>query len=440
MEPIKPEKTGMRLAGRQLFWARAAWAAAAGLILAVFLLALPVRIQALLQDPYQFRPVLARLDLGISFFVLYASLLEALLVLACLGIAVLILWRKSDDGLGLLVSMGLLCFISLLPVIPALGDAHPTWRPAIFALRTLCLLVILLVFYLFPDGRFVPIWMRYVFAGWFLILTALLFIPGFSPPDAPVDLKTWNQAAGLLILLTALSTGVFAQGHRFTCGADTVQRQQTKWVVFGFFAVFAGLALISLPAILFPVLRAPGFIRFVYVMLDIPISLLAWFLLPLSLTFSILKYRLWDIDIIISRTLSYGALTITLALLYFGGVVLLQGLSRIITNENQSSIAIVISTLAIAAAFTPLRQRIQNGIDRRFYRQKVDADEMLREFARLARDEVELEKLTDEVLLVIDETFHPDEVDLWLCPIKGQGYGLFAPIDAEARKMFAKKG
>lgn len=409
-----------RLSGRWLILARVAWAVITLLILSVFITALPARFNELSQDPYQFQPILKQLGLGIEFFAFYTIVLDTLLALACLTIAVVIFWQKSDERLGLIVSLSLVFFIPILPVILALGNVYPAWQTALYSLRFFSFLLILLVLNLFPDGHFVPTWTRNLMVLWFILALILVVVPGFNQPAVPIDLKTWQQGIALIIVLFATSTGIYAQLYRYRHVSNAVQRQQTKWVVFGFSAVFTGIAVVSLPVILFPVFRTPGINSFIYVMIDIPITLLSLFMLPFSLALSILKYHLWDIDIIIRRTLVYGALTITLAVVYFAGVVLLQELFQVMTGQHQSSIAIVISTLAIAALFTRFRQRIQNDIDRRFYRRKYDSEKMLKAFANTVRDEVELEKLVDRLLSVVEDTLRPEHVNLWIRPTPGK--------------------
>ncbi|MGE5221277.1 MAG: hypothetical protein ACM3PY_02495 [Omnitrophica WOR_2 bacterium] len=416
LSDVKANGRNTRLSGRWLIAARAAWAITALLILSVFVISLPERFYELSQDPYQFMPILEQLGLDTRIAWVYPNLMEILMALACLTTAVIIFWLKRDDWLGLLVSIALLFFITILPTNNSLRMAYPALQMPLFAFRSLAFLIILIVFYLFPDGHFVPKWTRGLVVLWIVTIIFFLSIPGFTIAAAPIDLKTKEQAASVITLLLMLSTGVFAQVHRYGRVSNMVQRQQTKWVVFGFTTVFAGLALVSVPVVLFPVILTPGIARFIYFVIAVPISLLALFALPLSLTFSILKYHLWDIDIIVRRTLVYGALTITLAVVYFGGVVLLQELFQVMTGQHQSPIAIVISTLAIAALFSSLRQRIQNGIDRRFYRQKYDAEKMLKNFANTARDEVELEKLVERLLSVVEETLKPEHVSLWLHP------------------------
>jgi hypothetical protein len=137
-------------------------------------------------------------------------------------------------------------------------------------------------------------------------------------------------------------------------------------------------------------------------------------LLPLAIVISILRYRLWDIDLIIRRTLVYSTLTLTLGLIYLGAVVTLQNLLGGLTGERQPEIVTVISTLAMAALFTPLRRRIQSFIDRRFYRKKYNAERALASFALHARNETDLDALTGRLVDVIQETIQPAHASLWL--------------------------
>jgi hypothetical protein len=140
-------------------------------------------------------------------------------------------------------------------------------------------------------------------------------------------------------------------------------------------------------------------------------------IVPLSLSIAILRYRLYDIDIVINRTLVYGSLTVMLRLVYLGSVASLQYASRVLTgHEEQQQLVIVVSTLAIAALFNPLRRRIQSFIDRRFYRRKYDARKSLEAFSARLRDETDLEALNNELVGVVRETMQPEHVSLWLRP------------------------
>ena len=142
-------------------------------------------------------------------------------------------------------------------------------------------------------------------------------------------------------------------------------------------------------------------------------------LIPASIGIAILRYRLFDIDLIIRKTLQYAALSALLALVYFGSVVLLQTVVGQATDA-QSPLVIVVSTLLIAALFAPLRKRVQTAVDRRFYRQKYDAQQVLAQFAITARDETDMDKLTAELVRVVQETMQPEQVSVWLKPVKGE--------------------
>jgi hypothetical protein len=143
--------------------------------------------------------------------------------------------------------------------------------------------------------------------------------------------------------------------------------------------------------------------------------IVAFFGLPLSLGVAMLRYRLYEIDIIINRTLVYGPLTATLLAVYFGGVATAQVVLRTLTGQQQDSqLAVVISTLVIAALFNPSRRRVQNFIDRRFYRRKYDARKILEAFSKKLRDETDLDQLSGDLVRVVRETVQPEHASLWL--------------------------
>jgi hypothetical protein len=153
------------------------------------------------------------------------------------------------------------------------------------------------------------------------------------------------------------------------------------------------------------------------VTVSIAVINLALLTLPVFTGIAIVRYRLYEIDLIINRTLVYGVLTGTLALLYFGGVAAIQAIFRILTgHEQQPQLAVVVSTLVIAALFNPLRRRIQGFIDHRFYRSKYDARKTLEAFSAKLRDETDLDALSHDLTIVVRETMQPAHVSLWLRP------------------------
>jgi len=401
-----------QLHGTRLHLARLLWWVAVLAITVIFVVALPVRMEQIRQDPYQLTPILNQLGLGITFFVFYGHTLEIILSIACLAIALIIYWRKSDDWMGLLVSLGLVSFMALLPPITALSETNPEWRIPVFLLRVISFAVLLMIFFLFPDGRYVPTWSKYILLFFIVMSPLWLLFPGLSLPAAPADIESLPQALLVGWVILGLSTGVFAQLYRYRRVSANVERQQTKWVVMGFVGVFLGLLLVSLPVLFFPALLEPGMPNFIYLMIAIPVALFGWFLFPLTLGISILKYRLWDIDVIIRRTLVYGGLTATLALVYFSSVILMQSLVTAVGGQ-QTAVVTVISTLIIAALFTPLRKRIQSDIDRRFFRRKYDAEKTVTTFSTSLREAVDLEVLIERLEAVVEETLQPEYVSLW---------------------------
>ena len=278
--------------------------------------------------------------------------------------------------------------------------------PAAFGLPMFLLL-------LFPDGNFVS--KRWRLAGWTLGAIVTLsaaskaFRPGRISPGKENPLApggALGEAFGFLSSATellalpgfALAVAGLAVRLRRSRG---VERQQLKW--FTYSAAFVGAGFAS--AILIPGGLAAD--------LAFLVGLTALALLPIAAGVAILRHGLYDIDLIINRTLVYGSLTASLAAVYLGGVIGLQYVLRAVSGQ-ESPLAIVASTLAVAALFRPLRRRVQGFIDRRFYRRRYDAKRTLEAFSARLRDEVDLGTLTDNVVGVVRETVQPTHVSLWL--------------------------
>jgi hypothetical protein len=273
---------------------------------------------------------------------------------------------------------------------------------------------LILFFLLFPTGRFVPRWTRWLAVGFAVLYELAAFFPGSS-----FSFLNWPGLLAGLVPLVAFGSVVFAQVYRYRRVSTPIERQQTKWIVFGVAVALLGFLLLGylLPGFLtlFGPLQSLGLLPSVILVTSIYLVLLP---IPLSIANAILRYRLWDIDILINRTLVYGSLTAILALVYFVSVFALQSLLSVFTGQlssgTQTPVVIVASTLGIYALFQPLRRRIQTIIDRRFYRSKYDAARTLATFSASLRNEVDLNKLQEQLLKVVQETMQPTHVSLWL--------------------------
>ncbi len=303
------------------------------------------------------------------------------------------------------------------------GGNYAIWLSS--SLEPISFMSLALMPWLFPDGRFLTArWRRVGVVGIVLVLTLSALKAIWPAPlrvdplgrhriDNPLSLPVpdlpWLDAvissAGNLVVVMFLA-GIVSLVLRWgRSGGEP--RQQIKWLAF-FFATAGSLfmAVEVIGATIYPAIFEGWFYLLVL--------LLFWLGLPVVMGLAVFKYRLYDIDIVIRKTLLYTVLTGLLALVYFGSVIVLQGLFSRVAGVQQSTLAVVVSTLAIAALFTPLRRRIQDAIDRRFFRKKYDAQQVLTQFAQTARDETDLDALLAELVRVVDETLQPEHVSVWL--------------------------
>ena len=244
---------------------------------------------------------------------------------------------------------------------------------------------------------------------------AWMVYPAISPPLNFGEEMRAGVLARFAWLLIWLLGGVIAQIYRYLRVSNRIQRQQTKWAVLGFvgfqMADWIGVLILAI----FPFEPSSGSLAAFGRMAGITAILLGVLINFLSIGFSVLRYRLWDIDVIIRQTLVYSTLTAVLGLAYFASVLIGQQLIALVTGGvEKSPILIVLVTLGIATLFNPLRKRIQIGIDRRFYRQKYDAHKVLEAFNASMRQEVDLDLLRESILQVVEKTVQPDHSSLWL--------------------------
>ena len=366
-------------------------------------------------------------------FIFTSTLYRAVVILALvplnLLVGFLIMRRVPGNVVGplLIVFCGTVAYWSIRPDIALQLFALFFWYDMAFGWLAFFLMLIH-----FPNGeiyspRLAP-WF-YGLAGIFVLVTSGLFLSTAVLPvplhivnpyhmPALANAGAWIDSGGILLMVAFLLLALVSPVLRFRNGSPR-ERQQIKWLaLFG-----AVIILYTIPAIIIiPLLTggepmSPG-----YGPVAMIFYLICGLFPPLVIGIAIFRHHLWDIDLIIRRTLVYTILTAILGLVYFGIVVVLQSLFTGVIG-HQTPVAIVLSTLAIAALFTPVRRRIQDFIDRRFYRQKYNAEQVLAEFSTILREKVELDDLTKSILDVVEETLHPQQVSLWLQDRDGEKVG-----------------
>lgn len=354
----------------------------------------------------------AERGMDLQTYAVYSIVLNTVIMLGFASVAGLILWKARRQWFHWFTAL-----VLLFAPTGLLWEFTMVSRIALYYVELGSVLwpAFLLFLYLFPNGRAVPGWMKWIIG----VIVVIHFTIQTAGVLALFGLTTdaQMQAAYQIfpVILSAFPLILFSQIYRYIRVSDKTERAQIKWFV-------AGLALWLFS----------GYIIELFTMdsagaattetgLGGDINDLLMLIIPASIGIGILRYRLYDIDVIIRRTLVYGLLTAILALLYFGSVIVFQQLFHVLTGEQgQSSLAIVVSTLAIAALFDPLRRQVQSFIDRRFYRQRYDARETLQAFAGTMRQEIMLEDLSSRLTQVVQKTMQPEEVTLWLRDVSAQ--------------------
>jgi hypothetical protein len=342
-------------------------------------------------------------------------------------VGALIIWQRPGNALGWIMAA-----VGLLAAWGALADTYddfafdagqrsdPLFLTSVWISLWYWypLLGLILVFtpLLFPDGRPPsPRWRAVVWLGG-LNLALITFLAAFqeriefstismdNPLGIPgVEDPEHSRLGSVLfsLLLVALAAALVSVVVRYM-RSEGIERHQIKWLLFP--TVLAVLLIVSEELVGFSSDSS------------VPFAIVAA-LFPIAIAVAILRYRLYDIDVVINRTLVYGFLTALLAAVYFGGVTATQAIFQTITGQvKQPQLAIVVSTLVIAALFNPLRRRIQGFIDRRFYRRKYDAAKTLEAFSAKLRDETDLDALSDDLVGVVRDTMQPTHISLWLRP------------------------
>ena len=407
--------TATRLSGRWLVIARVVWVVVAVFTMTVFIASLPVvfaNLEGLCTasvclsrqlSPEQARTLQETFGLSLQGYAILSLVLLVITSSVWLACGFLLFWRKSDDWMVLLFALESVTQVMTGPYSPIreLAQSHSPWLGPVDFLNPLGTFLGLLLIALFPNGRFVPRWI-----GWLVMCSLCGFIVVHVIPTSTLVsflLGTWLFFGTALIL-------VGAQIYRYWRVSTPVQRQQTKWVVLSLALLMLVVVGAALPSLFFPALLQPGSLY------NPALYLLEICLIPLlavGFGVALLRYRLWDVDALINKALVYGLLTVLLAGVYVGLVLGLQALLGEVLHQT-NAIALVISTLALYALFRPVRNRMQQIIDRRFYRRKYDAARTLAAFNATLRQDVDLATLSEHLVEVVQETMQPMHVSLWL--------------------------
>lgn len=330
----------------------------------------------------------------------YAAYIMSITVLAVLifgALSLLILLRRPGLFFGLIASLVILIMPTvMITSFDVVMAAYPAWALPVTALFFLGNLLMVSFILIIPNGRFAP--------RWSALLLLVILVTNYTAASEATP-ATWM--AVLLLVTTVTAVVVYRYRRLFTA----TEKQQTKWALLGFVGLILG---VFTWAMTYEVVQAsPGRAQLSLLVTGWTLCMFFILWIPVGIAISVLRFRLWDIDLVIRRTLVYGALTLTLVVVYFGSVVTLQTLFTRASGQ-QSPAAVVISTLVIAALFQPLRRRIQSGIDRRFYRRRYDAAQTLARLAAATRDEVHVDELTRQLLEAVEHTMQPERVSIWL--------------------------
>jgi hypothetical protein len=344
---------------RALVWA--IWCVLVTATLVLFISGVPGRVQTLLDPPAPIRAGLSDLGLSVTTYALYNIILEAIVAAHFFSVAGVIAWHKWRERLGLMTSLVLIMLgAAFSPAMYTQVTTDAVEATPVLALLLLTYAMLVGFFILFPDGEFNPGWTRWIAFSWMAWLGL-----SFLSTSLPVSLFALPLPVRLFLSVGWVGAALAVQVYKYTKVSDPIQRRQTRWVVFGFVTAITAAIAVNAPMAFVPAFRVPGRQEIFYVLARTTLTDIAILLIPLSIGISVLRYHLWDIDVIIGRALVYVPLSAIVAGLYAGGTTLFQKLFVAVTGEA-SDTAVVLTVLVMAAAFTPLKNGLQALVDRWF--------------------------------------------------------------------------
>ncbi len=363
------EKRASRSSSR-LRIARVFWAVLVFLALWFFFTGIPIRYEILQTPcaisscaPLQLTPdriqLLSSIPMLISTYAGYVLAIELAIAIGFIGAGAVIAWRRLNTPIGLFISLAFFTFGSNIIINGTGGASFREWGALSVLVTITSWLGFALVFYLFPDGKFTPPWIRVVVFGMLLLSVIWIIF------DLPRDPDSWAPMQALAVVLF-LGAGVLTQVYRYRTVSTQIQRQQTKWVVIGMVAAVMGGGVVSfLSSLVGQSLRSAAL-----TLIIAPLASLFFLCLPVAFVIALLRYRLWDVDRVISRALVYVPLTAILAGILAATQAILQKVMVALTGSS-SDITTIITTLLLVSLFTPLQTSLQTFVDKRF---KVELD------------------------------------------------------------------
>ncbi|MGH3148895.1 MAG: histidine kinase, partial [Rubrobacter sp.] len=364
--------------GPWLVAARTVWVAVAVFGVALFVASIPAyheRVRALsgfgfyaTAPPGVVRAALDELGISAGLYAAYDVVFMVTLALGYWAVGAMIFWRRSDDGWTLFLSLVLVTFGSIVGnTYYSLSQVHPALVLLGDVIGNFAFVSFWLLLYLFPDGRFVPRWTRWVAAFYIAY-----FVVDWIFPNSPYNLDN-RGLLGAIVMIVVVGSMVYAQVFRYRRVSGPTERQQTKWAAFGFVMAVGSFFTFGYATYLFLSPDNPGVADVFYELVARTVVGLAFLLVPLSIGVAILRYRLWDIDLIINRTLVYGALTACVAGIY----VLVVGYLGTTFRLDGNLFLSLIATGIVAVLFAPLRDRLQRAVNRLMYGERDDPYKVL---------------------------------------------------------------
>jgi tRNA A-37 threonylcarbamoyl transferase component Bud32 len=367
---LRTESTQSYLAGSGLTGARVLWLVIALLAGGLFVIGLPVHYGVTLTRSEMSPATLEQIGLTQTGLAVYNIILDIVTGLIFFVVGLLLFVRRSNERMALISSLTLLTWGITSPTdtLFDLAFVHPQFQLPVSLLTALASVMLLAFGYTLPDGRFAPRWTRpvlIIYTVWTLAYTLI--------PDFPlINPRTWPEALRFIVTFTVYISAMVVAFWRIRHHYTPSQVQQVKWIIYGFAAAIVGFVAVFLPEILYPALKEPGVPKVIYFIA------LQFFLvptvcaIPLTIAFSVQRYRLWEIDLLVNRSIVYGILTVLLAVAFVFVLAACQALFEAVTGGQQSPIALTAAAVVVGVSFQPLRRRIQRAVDHRFFGLRVD--------------------------------------------------------------------